>query len=62
MITIKKIDKEVLSNDDILSYMANYETNEVREFNELWRYYLGENVAILNLLLPILDMATVLST
>jgi SPP1 family phage portal protein len=48
MITIKKIDKEVLSNDDILSYMANYETNEVREFNELWRYYLGENVAILN--------------
>lgn len=48
MIPIKKTDKEVFSDSDILSYMANYEANEVREFNELWRYYLGENVAILN--------------
>lgn len=44
---LMKTDKEVLTNDDILKYIADYESKEVPELNRLWNYFIGENSSIL---------------
>jgi SPP1 family phage portal protein len=43
---LMKTSKTHLSNEDILSYIANYEATDVREMNNLWSYYLGKNTKI----------------
>lgn len=43
-----KTDKEILSSEDILKYIDDYELKEVPELNKLWAYYKGENTKILN--------------
>lgn len=43
-----KTDKETLSNEDILTYIANYERDVVPTLNKLWAYYEAENVTITN--------------
>lgn len=44
---LQKTDKTVLTPEDILAFMADYEKRYVPEYDKLWRYYSGENVAIL---------------
>ena len=44
---LQKISKDILSNDDILKYIQDYETNIVPHLNDLWEYYKGKDVAIL---------------
>lgn len=43
-----KTDKEVLSSDDILKYIDDYETKTVPDLNKLWEYYTAKNTKILN--------------
>ena len=45
---LQKTDKTVLTSDDILTYMADYEMAQVKEFDKLWSYYKGENTTILS--------------
>lgn len=44
---LMKTDKDVLTNDDILNFIAKYESHVVPHLNKLWDYYEGENTAIL---------------
>ena len=44
---ILKTEKETLSNDDILKYIADYESQRLPLLNKLWSYYLAENTKIL---------------
>lgn len=41
-----KTDKTVLTDVEILQYIADYELNQVPEFDKLWKYYEGKNVKI----------------
>ncbi len=43
---LMKTSKTHLTNDEILSYIANYEATDVVEMNTLWSYYLGKNTKI----------------
>ena len=43
-----KTDKEVLSSDDILKYIEDYETKAVPDLNKLWDYYTAKNTKILS--------------
>jgi SPP1 family phage portal protein len=45
---LQKTSKEVLSTTDILKYIQDYETTIVPHLNDLWEYYKGKNVKILN--------------
>jgi SPP1 family phage portal protein len=45
---LQKTSKTVLSNDDILKYISDYETKTVPHLNDLWEYYKGKNVSISN--------------
>ncbi len=45
---LQKTSKEILSSDDILKYIQDYENNTVPHLNDLWNYYKGKDVAILN--------------
>jgi len=45
---LQKTSKDVLSSDDILRYIQNYENNTVPHLNDLWEYYKGKDVKILN--------------
>jgi len=45
---LQKTDKTVLTPDDILTYMDEYEKAQVKEFDKLWSYYKGENTTILS--------------
>ena len=44
---LQKTSKTVLSNQDILDIIQNYETNYLKHLNDLWEYYKGKNVKIL---------------
>ena len=46
--TLQKTSKTILTNDDILKYISDYETKTVPHLNDLWEYYKGKNVKILN--------------
>ena len=43
---LQKTSKTVLSSDDILNYIADYESKQVPHLNDLWEYYKGKNVKI----------------
>lgn len=43
---ILKTDKDTLTSEDILKYIADYELKEVPSLNKLWRYYKGDNPTI----------------
>jgi SPP1 family phage portal protein len=43
---IWKTDKDSLSNDEILKYILDYETQVVPGLNRLWRYFKGDNETI----------------
>jgi SPP1 family phage portal protein len=45
---LQKTSKTVLSNDDILKYIEEYESKIVPHLNDLWEYYKGKNVTITN--------------
>ena len=45
---LQKTDKTTLTTDDILQYMEEYERGQVKEFDKLWEYYLGNNKTILD--------------
>lgn len=42
-----KTGKTSLTPDDILAYIKVYESDQVPKFDDLWKYYLGKNSAIL---------------
>lgn len=44
--TLIKTNKQILTNDDILKYISDYETKTVPNLNDLWEYYKGKNVKI----------------
>jgi len=41
-----KTEKTVLTDNEILQYIANYEMNQMPEFTKLWQYYKGKNEKI----------------
>jgi SPP1 family phage portal protein len=43
---LQKTSKTVLSSDDILNYITDYESKQVPHLNDLWEYYKGKNVKI----------------
>jgi SPP1 family phage portal protein len=45
---LQKTSKTVLTNDDILKYIEEYECKTVPHLNDLWEYYKGKNVSITN--------------
>ena len=45
---LQKTSKTVLTNDDILKYISDYETKTIPHLNDLWEYYKGKNVKILS--------------
>jgi SPP1 family phage portal protein len=45
---LQKTSKTVLSSEDILKYISDYEINVVPHLNDLWEYYKGKNVKITN--------------
>jgi len=45
---IQKTMKKILTNEDILKYIAENEQKQVPHMNELWEYYKGKDVKILN--------------
>jgi SPP1 family phage portal protein len=45
---LQKTSKTVLTNDDILKYIEDYECKTVPHLNDLWEYYKGKNVSITN--------------
>lgn len=42
-----KTDKEILTTEDIVGYIKDYESSTVKQFDKLWQYYLGKNPTIL---------------
>lgn len=44
---LQKTSKTTLTSQDILDIIQNYETNYVKHLNDLWEYYKGKNVKIL---------------
>jgi SPP1 family phage portal protein len=46
--TLQKTSKIVLTNEDILKYIQDYEIKTVPRLNDLWEYYKGKNVKITN--------------
>jgi len=40
---MRKTNKDILSPDDILALITDYEAKEVHEYNKLWDYYKGED-------------------
>jgi SPP1 family phage portal protein len=44
---LQKTDKTVLTPDDILQYISDYEATQVPEFDKLWAYYKGDDKTIL---------------
>jgi SPP1 family phage portal protein len=45
--TILRTDKDILTPDDIIKYIKDYEAGPVKLFDKLWDYYLGKNPTIL---------------
>jgi SPP1 family phage portal protein len=45
---LQKTSKIVLTSDDILKYIEDYECKTVPHLNDLWEYYKGKNVSITN--------------
>lgn len=45
---ILKTEKEVLTPEEILTYITAYEKSEVPRMDKLWEYYVGKNTAIMN--------------
>ena len=45
---LQKTSKEVLTSDDILKYIQDYENKTVPRLNDLWQYYKGKDVKILD--------------
>jgi SPP1 family phage portal protein len=45
---LQKTSKTFLTNEEILKYIEDYESKTVPHLNELWEYYKGKNVKILN--------------
>jgi SPP1 family phage portal protein len=45
---LKKISKERLEAEDVLKYIKDYLAKEVPKLDDLWEYYKGKNVKILN--------------
>jgi SPP1 family phage portal protein len=43
-----KTDKTVLTTDEILQYIADYEIKQVKDFDKLWRYYKGDDATIMD--------------
>lgn len=46
-LTLQKTEKTILTPDDILDFISDYEAKIVPELNKLWEYYRGRNVKIL---------------
>lgn len=44
---LQKTDKTILTSDDILKYIDDYEQAQVPEFAKLWSYYKGDDTTIL---------------
>jgi len=49
---IQKTDKTILTPDDILKYISDYEMAQVKEFDTLWNYYKGQNEKVLARTVP----------
>ena len=49
---IQKTDKTVLTSDEILQYISDYEIGQVKEFDTLWNYYKGQNEKVLSRTVP----------
>lgn len=43
-----KTDKEILTREDILKYISDYDRDEVPLMDKLWAYYVGDNIKILS--------------
>lgn len=44
--TLQKTSKDILTKEEILKYISDYELYEVPRLTDLWEYYCGRNVAI----------------
>jgi Phage portal protein, SPP1 Gp6-like. len=44
---LQKTSKTILTSDDILKYIDDYEIKQVPHLNDLWEYYKGKNVKII---------------
>jgi SPP1 family phage portal protein len=45
-LTLQRTTKTILSSEDILKYISDYEVKVVPELDKLWEYYKGKNVKI----------------
>jgi len=49
---LQRTEKEILTNEDILKFISDYEIQVVPHLNDLWEYYKGKNVKILKRKVP----------
>jgi SPP1 family phage portal protein len=49
---LQKTDKTILTPDEILKYISDYEISQVKEFDKLWNYYKGQNEKVLARTVP----------
>jgi SPP1 family phage portal protein len=50
--TLQKTNKAILTNEEILKYISDYEINTVKHLDDLWEYYKGKNVKITERKIP----------